>query len=56
MPRSDDDCATIWFAILERAKNRNDFERAAEAQKRLREMGVRVKFETLRKGDAPSCK
>ena len=38
------DCASIWFARLERAKNLNDFERAAEAVRELRKLGVDVKF------------
>ena len=38
------DCASVWFARLERAKNLNDFERAAEAVRELRRLGVDVKF------------
>ena len=38
------DCAAVWFARLERAKNLNDFERAAEAVRELRRLGVDVKF------------
>ena len=39
-----EDCATVWFARLERAKSLNDFERAAEAVRQLRRLGVDVKF------------
>ncbi len=38
------DCASVWFARLERAKNLNDFERAAEAVRELRRLGVVVQF------------
>ena len=39
-----EDCATVWFARLERAKSQNDFERAAEAVRQLRRLGVDVRF------------
>ncbi len=38
------DSATAWFAVLEAAKLRNDFERAAEAIRQLRRLGVTVRF------------
>lgn len=38
------DCASVWFARLERAKNLNDFERAAEAVRELQRLGVSVTF------------
>jgi hypothetical protein len=38
------DSATAWFAVLESAKLRNDFEAAAEAIKQLRRLGVTVRF------------
>jgi hypothetical protein len=38
-------CATIWFAILERARNLGDEERAQAAAAKLRELGVEVRFE-----------
>lgn len=44
MSTHNNDCATIWFGILERARNLNNFERAAEAQERLRLLGVKVEF------------
>ena len=49
--RDTEDCAAVWFAILERAKNLNDFDRAAEAQRKLRELGVIVAFEPRTKGE-----
>lgn len=42
--KSDSDCASVWFMRLERAKNLNDFEAAAEAVRELRNLGVHVKF------------
>jgi|GEM_PF-6476728 len=41
---ADSDCASVWFMRLERAKNLNDFATAAEAQRRLKELGVTVRF------------
>ncbi|MDZ4683595.1 MAG: hypothetical protein SH850_00815 [Planctomycetaceae bacterium] len=42
--RSERDTATLLFAVLKHAKENNDFERAAEAQKKLQDMGVTVRF------------
>lgn len=39
-----EDCATVWFARLERAKAQNDFEAAAVAVRELRRLGVTVRF------------
>jgi hypothetical protein len=39
-----EDCATVWFARLERAKTNYDFEAAAEALQQLRRLGITVKF------------
>lgn len=39
-----EDCATVWFARLERAKDDHDFEGAAEAVRQLKRLGVDVKF------------
>ena len=39
-----EDCATVWFARLERAMDDHDFERAAQAVRELRRLGVDVKF------------
>jgi len=45
-PKQDapEDCATVWFARLERAKDDHNFERAAEAVRELKRLGVDVKF------------
>jgi len=34
-----------WFLVLERARLDNDFERAAEAQRELRRLGVKIEFD-----------
>jgi hypothetical protein len=34
-----------WFAVLDRARERGDFERAAEAVRELRRLGVFVTYE-----------
>lgn len=39
-----ENCATVWFARLERAKNDHDFVNAAEAVRELRRLGVDVRF------------
>ena len=39
-----ENCATVWFARLERAKNDHDFVKAAKAVCELRRLGVNVKF------------
>jgi hypothetical protein len=41
---------TYWFAVLEIARERGDFERAAEAVRELERLGVRVWYERPRKG------
>ncbi|HQU42546.1 MAG TPA: hypothetical protein PK867_07020 [Pirellulales bacterium] len=33
-----------WFVVLERARAEQDYERAAEAMRRLRELGVDVRY------------
>jgi hypothetical protein len=33
-----------WFCVLERERERNNFERAAEAVRELKRLGVTVKF------------
>jgi len=35
---------TAWFVVLERARDTNDFERAAEALRQLKRLGVTVRF------------
>lgn len=42
--RKVEDCPSVWFTRLERAKNLNNFEAAAEAIRQLRRLGVTVKF------------
>ena len=45
--RTTDDaenCPTAWFCALERAREIGDFARAAEAQRQLKRLGVRVRF------------
>lgn len=39
-----EDCATAWFAVLERALMDNDFVRAGKAQLELQRLGVEVRF------------
>ena len=39
------DSPTAWFAVLEAARLRNDFEAAAEAIRQLRRLGVTVRFD-----------
>jgi hypothetical protein len=38
------ECPTAWFAVLERARLTEDYERAAHAQRELARLGVRVRF------------
>lgn len=38
------DCPTAWFSLLEKAKETHNFERAAEAERQLARLGVRVKY------------
>jgi hypothetical protein len=40
---------TAWFVVLERARHVGDFEKAAEAQRQLKRLGVIVRFESARK-------
>ncbi len=42
--RDADRCPSVWFAILERARNRGDSDRVAEALAKLLELGVKVEF------------
>jgi hypothetical protein len=47
------DWPTYWFAALERAVEASDFQAAAEAQKQLERLGVKVQFVSRpRKGKA----
>ena len=36
---------TYWFAILEIAREQGDFEQAAEAQRQLLRLGVRITYD-----------
>ena len=38
------DSPTAWFAVLEVARREQDFERAAEAVRQLKRLGVIVRF------------
>lgn len=40
-----DDCASVWFAILERSRNLGHRKREIEALQRLRAMGVDIRFD-----------
>lgn len=40
----ESDCPSVWFMILERAKHAHNFELAAEAQRKLEALGVRVEY------------
>ncbi|HEY1687188.1 MAG TPA: hypothetical protein VGG19_20680 [Tepidisphaeraceae bacterium] len=39
-----EDSPTAWFVVLEAARVRGDFEKAATAQKELARLGVKVRF------------
>jgi hypothetical protein len=49
-PRDHQDEPTYWFAVLEIARERGDFERAAEAKRQLRRLGVCVSYERPQTG------
>jgi hypothetical protein len=36
---------TYWFAVLEIARQKGDFERAAEAQRELQRLGVYISYQ-----------
>ena len=44
------DCITAWVAVLERARLDDNFERAGEAVRQLRRLGVRITFGLSAKG------
>ncbi len=50
--REAEQSATAWFAVLDRAREAGDFERAAAAQRRLKQMGVIVRFDRKAVQDA----
>jgi len=39
-PARPEDCATAWFAVLERARIDGDAERQAQALRELRRLGI----------------
>lgn len=41
---------TYWFAVLEIAREQSDYESAAEAQRQLSRLGVRVAYPRPRRG------
>lgn len=47
--REPEDCPAAWFAVLEHAREHNDFERAAQAVRELRRLGVDVKYPVRRR-------
>jgi hypothetical protein len=44
-PRDHREEPTYWFALLEIARERGDFEQAAEAKRQLQRLGVRVRYQ-----------
>jgi hypothetical protein len=50
-PTLDDavsESAVYWFTLMEMAKERGDFERAAEAKRQLKRLGVTVTYRAPR--------
>lgn len=43
---------TYWFAVLEIAKERSDFERAVAAQRELKRLGITVRYQRYPRGEA----
>ncbi len=41
---------TAWFAVLDCARNKQDFELAAKAVRELKRLGVTVRFHRRQKG------
>lgn len=41
---------TYWFAVLEIARERGDFQQADEAKQQLERLGVRVSYQRPEKG------
>lgn len=44
-PQRPEDCATAWFAALERARIDGDARREQQARRELARLGVRVEWE-----------
>jgi hypothetical protein len=40
-----ENCATAWFAVLERARIEGDRQRESQAIRELRRLGIRVEFD-----------
>jgi|LSQX01.3.fsa_nt_gb hypothetical protein len=47
-PDRPEDCATAWFAVLERARIDGDRQREDQARRELARLGVRVEWEASR--------
>lgn len=45
-PKRHLDSPSYWFCVLEIARERNDYERAALAVRELRRLGVTIRFAT----------
>lgn len=54
-PIRPEDCATAWFAVLERAFIDRDTERIIEAQRHLNRLGVAVKFRSPQQTCKEEC-
>ncbi len=50
------DSPTAWFAVLEAARSRGDFEVAADAVRNLRRLGVTVRFTSAATNRRPARK
>jgi hypothetical protein len=48
VPERPEDCATAWFAVLERSRIDGDREREEKARRELRRLGVHVEWEVSR--------
>jgi hypothetical protein len=48
--RNPQQAPTYWFAVLEIARERGDFERAADAQRQLERLGIVVRYRPRGKG------
>jgi hypothetical protein len=50
--RPPEDSPVAWFAMLERARQTDDFEQATLARRELERLGVKVTYVRRRKGAA----
>ena len=46
--RRPEDSPAAWFAVLERARQTNDFELAVRARRELERLGVKVTYRSIR--------